>query len=103
MMKRAMFRIKKIFENLTLAIYRIEGRLTDESMQIWINELSTLNQQTDRKIILDLCQAWSVNAKAIEFLTAFLSTNILDVVIMNPGMDVRNTLHTAGLSARVLE
>jgi hypothetical protein len=30
----AMFRIKKIFENLSLAIYKIEGKVTDESLQI---------------------------------------------------------------------
>ncbi len=98
-----MFRIKKIFENLTLVIYKIEGKITDESLQVWLEELNALNRQVDRKIILDLCQVWPISAKAIELLTAYLSNNIHDIAITNPGMDVRNTLHTAGLSARVLE
>jgi hypothetical protein len=98
-----MFRIKKIFENLTLAIYRIEGKVTDESLLTWIQELNTLNQFRDRKIILDLCRAWSISPQALELLKAQLSNNIHDVVLINPGMEVRNTLHTAGLSARVLE
>ncbi len=98
-----MFRIKKIFENLTIAIYRIEGKVTDESLRVWMDELKALNQLRDRKIILDLCQAWSISAPAVELLTAHLSNNIHDIVITNPGTDVRNTLHTAGLSTRVLE
>lgn len=98
-----MFRIKKIFENLTLAIYRIEGKVTDESLQVWMEELNALNHQSDRKIILDLSQAWSISTQAVALLTAHISNNRHDIVITNPGMDVRNTLYTAGLSARVLE
>ena len=98
-----MFRIKKVFENPKLAIYKIEGKITDESLQVWIDELHALNQLPDRKIILDFCQAWSLSASAIEFLTAYLSNSRPDIQIMNTGIDVRNTLHAAGLSARVLE
>ncbi|MDZ7361879.1 MAG: hypothetical protein ONB46_14310 [candidate division KSB1 bacterium] len=62
-----MFRIKKVFENLSLAIYKIEGKVTDESLQIWKEELQALNHQPDRKIILDFCHAWSISAPAIDF------------------------------------
>lgn len=103
-MKRAiMFRIKKVFENLSLAIYKVEGKVTDDSMAIWINELSALNLQPERKIILDFCQVWSINATALEFLVAYLSSQVFDIHIINPGIDVRNMLHSAGLAARVLE
>lgn len=98
-----MFRIKKVFENLSLVIYKIEGKVTDDSMTIWMNELNALNLQPERQVILDFCQVWSINAVALEFLVTYLSSKVFEVHIINPGMEVRNMLHTAGLSARVLE
>jgi len=98
-----MFRIKKVFENLSLAIYKVEGKVTDDNMLLWSNELNALNLQPERKVILDFCQVWSINATALEFLVAYLSSKVFDIHIINPGMDVRNMLHTAGLSTRVLE
>lgn len=99
----AMFRIKKIFENLILVIYKIEGKVTDESLQVWIDELKALNAQPDRKVILDFCQVWSISGRGVEFLSAYLSSRRHDIHIINPSMDVRNLLHVAGLSHRVLE
>jgi len=98
-----MFRIKKVFENHALAIYKVEGKVTDDNMLLWSNELNALNLQPDHKVILDFCQVRSINATALEFLVAYLSSKVFDIHIINPGMDVRNMLHTAGLSARVLE
>lgn len=98
-----MFRIRKIFENLLLVIYKIEGKVTDESLQVWIDELNALNSQPDRKVILDFCQVWSISARGVEFLSAYLSSRLHDIHIINPSMDVRNLLHVAGLSHRVLE
>lgn len=98
-----MFRIRKIFENLLLVLYKIEGKVTDESLQVWIEELRALNAQPDRKVILDFCQVWSISERGIEFLTAYLSSSLHDIQIINPSMDIRNLLHAAGLSQRVLE
>jgi anti-anti-sigma regulatory factor len=98
-----MFRIKKVFENHSLAIYKVEGKVTDDNMLIWSKELNALNRQSNRKVILDFCQVWSINAAALEFLVAFLASKVYDIHIINPGMDIRNMLHTAGLSTRVLE
>jgi anti-anti-sigma regulatory factor len=95
-----MFRITKIFSNSSLDIYKIEGKITDESLQVWTEELNALQKPMDRKLIFDFSQVWSISAKAIEILMAHLTNG---TQIMNPGMDVRNMLHTAGLSARVLE
>jgi len=95
-----MLRITKIFENPSLAIYKIEGKVTDESLEIWADELGALRKQADRMLILDFCQVWSISAKAIEILMVNLSK---DMQVMNPSMEARNMLHAAGLSARVLE
>jgi anti-anti-sigma regulatory factor len=95
-----MFRITKIFENSLLAIYKIEGKITDDNLQAWTEELAALQKQADRQLILNFCQVWSISAKAIEILMAHLTN---DVRVMNPSMDVRNMLHAAGLAAKVLE
>lgn len=103
MMIAIMFRITKIFEIPSLTIHKIEGKVTDESLQVWIDELSALNSQPDRKVILDFCQVWAISERGVEFLAAHLSNNSHDIHIINPSMDVRNLLHASGLSKRVLE
>jgi anti-anti-sigma regulatory factor len=96
----AMLRITKIFENLSLAIYKIEGKVTDESLQIWTDELGVLRKRADRMLILDFYQVWSISAKAIEILVENLSK---DMRVMNPSIETRSMLHTAGQSAKILE
>ena len=60
-----MFRITKIFANGSLDIYKVEGKVTDEGLQIWAGELSALQQEVDRQILLDFCQVWAISAKAV--------------------------------------
>jgi anti-anti-sigma regulatory factor len=95
-----MFRITKIFENASLAIYKIEGKIADESLQVWTDELETIQKQSGRQHILDFSNVWSISAKALGSLMANLSNGIF---VMNPSIEVRNTLHASGLSAKVLE
>ncbi len=95
-----MFRITKIFENPSLAIYKIEGKVADENLPVWMTELETLQKQAGRQLILDFCQVWSINAKAVEMLMSHLTNGTR---VMNPNMDMRNMLHAAGLSSKVLE
>lgn len=95
-----MFRITKIFENPSLAIYKIEGKIADENLPVWISELDALQNHAGRQLILDFSQVWSINAKAIEMLMAHLTNGTR---VMNPSMDMRNMLHAVGLSSKVLE
>lgn len=95
-----MFRITRIFETPSLIIYKIEGKVTDESLRVWTDELEAIVKKADRKLILDLCQVWSISAKATEILKENLSK---DMHLLNPSMEVRNMLHAIGLSAKVLE
>ncbi|MDZ7344803.1 MAG: hypothetical protein ONA90_09870 [candidate division KSB1 bacterium] len=95
-----MFRITKIFENPLLVIYKIEGEIADASLSVWTDELKALQKQANRQRILDFSRVWSISADALQSLMANLSNGIF---VMNPSIEVRNTLHTAGLSAKVLE
>ena len=94
-----MFRITKIFDDSSLTIYRIEGKIGDESLQIWTDELHALPKPPGHKLILDFCHVWSIDGKAVEILMTSLSN---DFQVMNPSMEIRNRLHAAGLSDRVL-
>lgn len=95
-----MFKMTKIFENGLVDIYKIEGKITDENLQLWTEQLETLQQNADRDILLDFCQVWNMSVNAMGILVKHLSNGIL---VMNPSMEVRNMLHSAGLSRKVLE
>lgn len=94
------FRITKIFADGALDIYKIEGTIADDSLQAWSEALSGLHNSADRKILLDFCQVRLISVRALEILATHLTTG---THVMNPGIDVRNILHTAGLASRVLE
>lgn len=95
-----MLRITKAFENNSISIYKIEGKITNESLTVWIEELSTLKKVTNRQIILDFCQVWFICTKGVEILVESMSSNLY---LLNCCLEVRNALHAAGLSARMLE
>jgi anti-anti-sigma regulatory factor len=94
-----MFRITKVFENDSMTIYRIEGKVTDENLDLWTEEIATIRKLTVRQIILDFCQVWFMSNKALEALLALMSN---DLYLLNCSMEVRNALHTAGLSTRLI-
>ena len=95
-----MFRISKAFENDSVEILRIEGKITEENLAEWNRQISLLNTNEGRQIILDFAQVWFISFKAVEVLIHFLNDHIF---ILNCGMEVRNVLHASGLSARMLE
>lgn len=95
-----MFRITKIFANGSVEIYKIEGKVMDDSLQVWGEELLALHQYANRHILLDFSQVCAISANAVKALVTHLASGIL---VMNPSIEVRNILHAAGLSARVLE
>jgi len=95
-----MFRISKIFTTASLDIYKVEGKVTDETLQTWEEALMNIHPQSERQVLLDFSQVWAISAEAVKTLVAHLTE---DMRVMNPGIEVRNTLHTAGLAAKVLE
>lgn len=95
-----MFRITKIFATGSVDIYKIEGKVTDENLQSWAEQLKTLQQNANRDILLDLSQVWTMSVNAMAVLVQHLSSGLR---VMNPSMDVRNMLHSSGHSTKVVE
>jgi len=94
-----MYRIRKAFDSESTAIYKIEGRLTEDTLAEWSEEIRNLTEIDKREIILDLSQVWYVSAKAVE---AFIELTH-NVYLLNCPMEVRNVLYSSGLVNRMLE
>ena len=95
-----MFRIKRIFENDLTVIIKIEGEISDENVLDWKNELRRLIELPEREIILEICYVTFMCSKAVEVLIKLLTKKIF---LLNCPTSVSNMLHSAGLSANVLD
>ncbi len=95
-----MFRIKNIYENDLTSILRIEGEISDEDVPDWKNEISRLIKLPEREIILDICYVTFMCPRAVEVLIKLLTKEIFLLNCLTP---VSNMLHSAGLSANVLD
>lgn len=95
-----MFRITKAFENEATEIIRIEGKITDENLFEWDQEIRSIQFQSGHHVILDFAQVWFISSEAVQILMKLLTDR---VYILNCGMEVRNILHASGLSGRMLE
>ena len=95
-----MFLIKKIFENDLISIFKIEGKITEENLGDWTDEIRLLIKQSDRQIILEICQVTFVSLKAVRFLIEMITK---DVFLLNSPTFIKNMLHCVGLSVNVLD
>lgn len=95
-----MFRITKAFENEKTSIFKIEGKVTDESLEVWSREIRSLRNGVDRQTILDFCHVWFISSRAISVLIESVSDNLF---LLNCPTEARNVLHSAGLAARMIE
>ena len=92
---------KLILKGVDGLVFVVDSRMekTDENLESWTEEIAALRKLTARQTILDLCQVWFLSAKALEILIAVMSN---DLYLLNCSMEVRNVLHTSGLSARLI-
>ncbi len=95
-----MFRIKKIYENNLTSIIKIEGEISDENLPDWKNEISRFIELPEREIIFEICDVTFINRKAVKVLIKLLTKKIF---LLNCPTSVSNMLHSAGLSANVLD
>ena len=95
-----MFRIKRIFENDLTIIIKIEGEISDENLPDWKNEISRLIELPEREIIFEICYVTFMSPKAVKALIKLLTKKIF---LLNCPTFVSNMLHSAGLSANVLD
>jgi len=98
--KADMFRITKIYENNLTSIIKIEGEISDENVLDWKNEISRLTDLPEREIILEICYVTFMSPKAVKVLIKLLTRKIF---LLNCPTSVSNMLHSAGLSANVLD
>jgi len=98
--KADMFRIRKIYENNLTSIIKIEGEISDENVPDWKNEISRLTDLPEREIILEICYVTFMCPKAVKVLIKLLTNKIF---LLNCPTFVSNMLHSAGLSANVLD
>lgn len=95
-----MFRIKKIFDNEIITIYKIEGYIKDSDLEVWSNEIRNFTMNSKQQIILEICDVTYISPKATENLIEMLSEKIY---LLNCPTFVKNMLYTAGLSENVLD
>lgn len=94
-----MFRITRAFENNSTEIYRIEGRIPEQLLESWEDEMKKLGTSGPRQVILDFSQTWHVCPRAIDALAQGAGRECL---FLNCSIELRNMLLTAGCGSRVL-
>jgi hypothetical protein len=94
-----MFRITKLFENNGTAIFRVEGKINDESLNDWTAGIQLI-KEPNGKIILDLGRVWSFGPQSLLALIKGIDENLF---VLNCGTEIGNRLLSAGLSNQVLD
>ena len=95
-----MFRIKKIFENNLIVIWKIEGEISNDRLQFWVDEINHLITNVQKQVILDMCEVTSMAQIPAQRLIGVITKN---VYLLNSPTFVKNMLQSAGLSAHVLD
>ena len=95
-----MFRIKKVFENDLIIIWKIEGEISNDRFQFWIDEMNHLITHVKKQIIFDMCDVACIAAAPAQRLIDILTK---DVYLLNCPTFVKNMLQSAGLSSHVLD
>lgn len=98
--KLMMFRITKTFENPITYIFRIEGKITDNGLTDWADEINKFKTVSGRQVILDFSQLFFIAPRAVEVLLNNITEN---VYILNCSTEIRNRFHSSGLGGRMLE
>ncbi len=95
-----MFLIKKVYENELTALLKIEGEISNLTLEDWAAALASLLQQTNKHVILDCCDITFVSPKIAERLLQQMTNRVF---LLNCPTMVQNLVHAAGFSKQVLE
>ena len=95
-----MFRIQKAFEDDRTIIFSVAGKITDDQIDVWSQEITGIAQKEKEHLILNFCSLAFISAKALKVLTDSLSRR---VHIMNCSVYVRNLLHASGSTVIFLD
>lgn len=95
-----MFRIKKIFENENMAVFKIEGDIPNETVHIWVRELRKIIKKPQNVIILEACSIGYIGPKAVKVLFNVVADNIYLLSCPTP---VRNMFNSVGKGVNILD
>jgi hypothetical protein len=95
-----LFRMRKLFENDRLTLFKIEGALTPQNAESWEEELTMIIHTTDRPIIFDCASLTSVNPALTDILRSLMTEKMYFLNLPTPA---RNMLRSAGLGEKVLD
>ncbi len=94
-----MFLIKKVYENDLTALMKIEGQITNLTLEDWAEALATLLRQTNKHVILDCCDVTFVSPGIAERLLQQMTNKVF---LLNCPTTVQNLALAAGFSKQVL-
>ncbi len=95
-----LFRMRKVFENEQLTLFKIEGALTTQNAELWEEEFALIMQRLDHPVIFDCASLRTTNHALAGILQHLMSDNMYFLNLSTP---VRNMLRSAGLGAKVLD
>ena len=95
-----LFRMRKVFENEQLTLFKIEGALTPQNAEFWEQEFTLIMQRVDHSIIFDCASLRTTNRELTDILQNLMSDKMFFLNLPTPA---RNMLRAAGLGARVLD
>jgi len=95
-----MYRINTIFENATIALLKIEGRISDEVLDAWCESLRFEIHNRDKQVIIDFCCVSHISPRAIERLAEIAKE---DTLVFNCPLFLKNMLLSNGSAVQLLD
>lgn len=96
----SLFRMRRVFENEQLTLFKIEGALTPQNAEVWEEEFTLIMQRIDHSIIFDCASLRTTSHELTDILQNLMSANMY---FLNLPTSARNMLRSAGLGSRVLD
>jgi hypothetical protein len=95
-----LFRMRKVFENEQLTLFKIEGALTPQNAEFWEEEFTMIMQRIEHPIIFDCASLTTTNHELTDILRNLMTDKMYFLNLSTPA---RNMLRSAGLGERVLD
>ena len=88
-----MIRMRKVLENERNIIFKIEGEITDTTLDCWNDFMQQLDGEKERQQILDFCES---RLNHLQALAALIEKMTPQIFLLNCPLPIRNMLQSAG-------
>ncbi len=95
-----LFRMRKVFENERLTLFKIEGALTPLNVDFCEEEFAMIRRGVDHPIIFDCASLTTTHYELPDILRNFMTDQMYFLNLPTP---TRNMLRSAGLGTMVLD